>query len=132
MSIGIFSDKEHQPEMKEVFDALGSKQSLWEDLTRFISDKGKGTVAWLGPNPIRPHNPIPANMSRTRVNFRCMARTPYTCHAQVCSICLITLVAKPFLAAGMAVFSSPSAGNLKFAEERSTTGIPPRGQGPGT
>jgi len=38
MSIGIFSDKEHQPAMNEVFDALGPKQSLWEELTRFISD----------------------------------------------------------------------------------------------
>ena len=38
MSIGIFSDKEHQPAMKEVFDALGPKQPLWEELTRFISE----------------------------------------------------------------------------------------------
>ena len=38
MSIGIFSDKEHQPAMNEVLDALGSKQPLWEELTGFISE----------------------------------------------------------------------------------------------
>jgi hypothetical protein len=38
MVTSIFSDKEHQPGTNEVFDALGSKQPLWEKLTRFISD----------------------------------------------------------------------------------------------
>ncbi len=38
MSIGIFSEKEHQPAMNEVPDALGSKQPLWEELTRFIAE----------------------------------------------------------------------------------------------
>jgi hypothetical protein len=38
MSIGVFLDKDHQPTMDEVFAALGSKQSLWEELTRFIAD----------------------------------------------------------------------------------------------
>jgi hypothetical protein len=38
MSISIFSDKEHHPAMSEVFDALGSRQPLWDKLTRLISD----------------------------------------------------------------------------------------------
>lgn len=38
MSIGIFSDKDHQPSTQEVFHALGSKWPLWERLTQFISD----------------------------------------------------------------------------------------------
>jgi len=38
MSIGVFSDKDHQPTSREVFDALGSKKPLWEQLTQFIAD----------------------------------------------------------------------------------------------
>ena len=37
MSIGVFLDKGHQPKLPEVFDALGSKQPIWEKLTEFIS-----------------------------------------------------------------------------------------------
>ena len=38
MSIGFFTDKEHQPAMQEVFDALGARRPLWEKLVRFLSD----------------------------------------------------------------------------------------------
>lgn len=38
MSIGAFVDNEHQPTIGRVRAALGSKLSLWDDLTRFISD----------------------------------------------------------------------------------------------
>ncbi len=38
MSIGVFSDKEHQPTPQEISHALGSKQPLWARLTQFISD----------------------------------------------------------------------------------------------
>ncbi len=46
MSIGIFLDKEHQPTMNEVYGALGSKQPLWEKLTRFISDNYSIPEEW--------------------------------------------------------------------------------------
>lgn len=38
MSIGTFVDKDHQPTLPEVFDALGAQQSLWEKLTQFIAN----------------------------------------------------------------------------------------------
>ncbi len=38
MTIGLFTDKEHQPTATEVFDALGAKQALWSGLTQFITD----------------------------------------------------------------------------------------------
>lgn len=38
MSIGIFSDKDHQPTTQEVFHALGPKRPHWDRLTQFISD----------------------------------------------------------------------------------------------
>lgn len=38
MSIGVFLDKDHQPTAKEVLAAVGSKQALWEEITRFIAD----------------------------------------------------------------------------------------------
>ena len=38
MAIGTFLDKEHQPTLTEVNNALGSKHLLWEKLTQFISD----------------------------------------------------------------------------------------------
>ena len=37
MTIGLFTDKAHQPTAAEVFEALGSKQPLWEGLTQFIA-----------------------------------------------------------------------------------------------
>jgi hypothetical protein len=46
MSIGIFLDKDHQPTMNEVLNALGSKQSLWEELTQFISDNYPISGEW--------------------------------------------------------------------------------------
>ncbi len=38
MTIGLFIDRAHQPTTKEVFDALGSRQTLWVGLTQFIAD----------------------------------------------------------------------------------------------
>ncbi len=38
MTIGFFTDKEHQPTTTEVFDALGAQQALWDGLTQFIAD----------------------------------------------------------------------------------------------
>jgi hypothetical protein len=46
MSIGIFLDKDHQPTMSEVFDALGSKQPLWEKLTQFIASNYPISGGW--------------------------------------------------------------------------------------
>jgi hypothetical protein len=39
MSVGIFSDKRHQPSEVEIHEAIGSKFSLWEDLIRYIQGK---------------------------------------------------------------------------------------------
>ncbi|TET22689.1 MAG: DUF3788 domain-containing protein [Candidatus Stahlbacteria bacterium] len=38
MSMGIFTDKEHEPTRKEIAQALGQTSSLWEELIQFISD----------------------------------------------------------------------------------------------
>jgi len=38
MSIGVFDDKEHQPTLQEINDALGSCQPLWQQLLQFIAD----------------------------------------------------------------------------------------------
>jgi uncharacterized protein YdeI (YjbR/CyaY-like superfamily) len=38
MPIGLFTDKEYQPTEIAVREALGAKQPLWEELTRFIAD----------------------------------------------------------------------------------------------
>jgi hypothetical protein len=46
MSIGTFLDKDHQPTMPEVLDALGSVQPLWEKLTQFISNNYPIPVEW--------------------------------------------------------------------------------------
>lgn len=46
MSIGTFLDKDHQPTMPEVLDALGSKRSLWEKLTQFISSNYPISGEW--------------------------------------------------------------------------------------
>ncbi len=37
MAIGLFTDKEYQPTATAVLEALGSKQSLWKDVTEFIA-----------------------------------------------------------------------------------------------
>lgn len=36
MSLGIFADKAHKPSPEEIANSLGSKQSLWDELTRFF------------------------------------------------------------------------------------------------
>jgi hypothetical protein len=38
MTIGLFTEKEYQPTMTAVLEALGGKRSLWEGLTQFIAD----------------------------------------------------------------------------------------------
>ena len=38
MPIGLFTDKEYQPTEIAVWEALGSRRPLWEELTRFIAD----------------------------------------------------------------------------------------------
>jgi hypothetical protein len=38
MAIGTFLDKDHQPTMPEVYNALATKQPLWEKLNQFIAD----------------------------------------------------------------------------------------------
>lgn len=39
MSVGVFSDKKHQPSEAEIHDAIGSKFSIWRDLIQFIRGK---------------------------------------------------------------------------------------------
>jgi hypothetical protein len=46
MSIGTFLDKDHQPTLPEVFEALGTKQPLWEKLTLFISSNYPISGEW--------------------------------------------------------------------------------------
>jgi hypothetical protein len=36
MSVGIFSDKQHPPTLEQVFQTLGSMQSVWKELVQFI------------------------------------------------------------------------------------------------
>ncbi len=38
MSIGLFTDKKHQPSDEEVLEAIGARLPLWEDLARFIRE----------------------------------------------------------------------------------------------
>lgn len=38
MSIGFFVDEKHKPTSKEILEAIGSKQPLWEELIQFIKD----------------------------------------------------------------------------------------------
>jgi hypothetical protein len=38
VAIGLFLDKEYQPTETAVLEALGTKRSLWEELTQFIAD----------------------------------------------------------------------------------------------
>jgi len=39
MSVGVFTDKSHRPTNSEVLEAIGSRRSAWEELTRFIREK---------------------------------------------------------------------------------------------
>jgi hypothetical protein len=52
MSKGIFTDKQHQPRLDEVFAVLGSKGSLWEELTEHIWDNYRvnGELKFYGRN----------------------------------------------------------------------------------
>ena len=38
MSIGVFTDKKHQPADAEVLEAIGVRLPLWQDLVRFIRE----------------------------------------------------------------------------------------------
>ena len=52
MTIGIFSDKDHQPTPGEILDALGSRRPLWEKLVQFIADNYQmpGELSYGGKN----------------------------------------------------------------------------------
>lgn len=52
MGIGAFIDKEHQPTMEEIFAVVGSKRSLWEDLSRFVVEnyRVQGDLMFYGKN----------------------------------------------------------------------------------
>jgi len=52
MTIGIFTDRGHQPTTQEILAAIGSKQPLWESLNSFIADsyKLKSDFAFYGKN----------------------------------------------------------------------------------
>jgi hypothetical protein len=39
MSIGIFTDKNHPPTMKQILTALGDKRSAWEEFVAFVRAK---------------------------------------------------------------------------------------------
>ena len=39
MSIGLFTDKSHQPTDAEVLEAIGPRLSIWQDLVHFIREK---------------------------------------------------------------------------------------------
>ena len=38
MSIGVFTDKQHQPADAKVLEAIGSQLPLWQELVRFIRE----------------------------------------------------------------------------------------------
>lgn len=38
MSVGVFTDKKHQPTEAEMVEAMGSRLPIWQDLIRFIRD----------------------------------------------------------------------------------------------
>lgn len=38
MSVGVFTDKHHEPTETEILEALGSKLALWQDLIEFIRE----------------------------------------------------------------------------------------------
>jgi hypothetical protein len=39
MSVGVFTDKEHQPTNAEIVEAVGHRLSTWRELIRFIREK---------------------------------------------------------------------------------------------
>jgi hypothetical protein len=52
VSIGYFSDKEHEPTPQEISNALGARQPLWQKLTQFILDiyQLSGDLSYGGKN----------------------------------------------------------------------------------
>jgi len=52
MAKGAFVDKKHRPTKQEMLRALGSKRSLWDDLSQFISGNYglQGDLAFYGKN----------------------------------------------------------------------------------
>jgi hypothetical protein len=39
MGVGIFTDKNHQPTLDEVMEAIGQKQAEWQEIVQFIREK---------------------------------------------------------------------------------------------
>jgi len=52
MAKGAFVDRKHLPSMQEIFATLGSKRSLWDDLSQFITGNygTQGDLAFYGKN----------------------------------------------------------------------------------
>ncbi len=39
MSIGLFTDKQHEPTRTEIDEAVGTRLPLWHELSQFIREK---------------------------------------------------------------------------------------------
>ena len=52
MSVGAFTDKEHQPTMRAVLTVIGYKRRLWQNLTKFIANnyQVRGEFKFYGKN----------------------------------------------------------------------------------
>jgi hypothetical protein len=52
MAKGVFVEKNHRPTMQEIISVVGSKRSLWDDLSQFISANYgmQGDLAFYGKN----------------------------------------------------------------------------------
>jgi hypothetical protein len=52
MAKGAFVDKNHRPTMQKIIEIVGSKRSLWNDFSRFISEYYgmEGDLAFYGKN----------------------------------------------------------------------------------
>ena len=46
MSIGIFTDKDHPPTMKQILTALGDQRSAWEEFVAFVRAKYPSQAEW--------------------------------------------------------------------------------------
>ena len=44
MSIGFFTEKEHQPENDEILEVLGLKRKAWKELTAFVTETYRPSV----------------------------------------------------------------------------------------
>jgi hypothetical protein len=52
MAVGVFIEKRHRPEMKEMLASINSKKGLWNDLERFLEEnyRTKRDFAFYGKN----------------------------------------------------------------------------------